>query len=129
MTRYAAGTSRTPNTAGVKIYNLARATANQLYADFKQAVDQAAQNSSPNALQGAANTGQLALSAGYGGNFGLIFRGTIKQVRLGHARTRKTLTSLSRLQTVTKPTTSRRWPSRCLPVRPRSGTSRPSSTT
>jgi hypothetical protein len=55
------GDFQMPNTADVRIYNLAANTANRIQKEFTD----------------------IAIQAGYGGNFGLIFRGTIKQVRLG----------------------------------------------
>jgi hypothetical protein len=56
------GDFQTPNSCDVRIYNLSAQTANTI-----------AQNEYT----------QLALSAGYKGNFALIFQGTIKQFRLG----------------------------------------------
>jgi hypothetical protein len=55
------GDIQTPNSADIRIYNVADATANRLTKEFTQVVVQ----------------------AGYEGNFGLIFRGTIKQARTG----------------------------------------------
>lgn len=55
------GDFQTPNTADVRIYNLAKSTANQIRNEFTQ----------------------LIIQAGYEGNFGLIFIGSIKQYRLG----------------------------------------------
>jgi hypothetical protein len=85
------GDFQTPNAADVRIFNLSRNTANLLYSNFTQAVQQSIQQSlsaglSPAAAQAAtasAPTGQLVIQAGYEGNFGLIFRGNVKQVRLG----------------------------------------------
>lgn len=52
----------TPNTAVIRIYNLSRETAQQIKDEFQK----------------------IVLQAGYeGGNFGIIFKGTIKQVRTG----------------------------------------------
>jgi hypothetical protein len=52
----------TPNTAVIRIYNLSDETAQKIQTEFQQVV----------------------LQAGYeGGNFGIIFKGTIKQVRRG----------------------------------------------
>lgn len=56
------GDFQTPNSCDVRIYNLSDKTAN---------------------LIGQKEFTQLSLSAGYVGNFALIFQGTIKQFRLG----------------------------------------------
>jgi baseplate hub protein gp41 len=56
------GDLQNPNQADIRVYNLSRATANKL---------------------AAAEFTQLALQAGYPGNFGLIFQGTITQARIG----------------------------------------------
>jgi hypothetical protein len=56
------GDFQTPNSCDVRIFNLKPATAN---------------------LIGQPEYTQISLSAGYEGNFALIFRGTIKQFRLG----------------------------------------------
>jgi hypothetical protein len=56
------GDFQTPNSCDVRIYNLSDKTAN---------------------LIGQKEYTQLAISAGYEGNFALIFQGTIKQFRLG----------------------------------------------
>jgi hypothetical protein len=56
------GDYQTPNQADIRVYNLATATANKL---------------------AAAEFTQLALQAGYPGNFGLLFQGTITQARIG----------------------------------------------
>jgi hypothetical protein len=55
------GDIQTPNTADVRIYNVADATANRLTKEFTE----------------------IVIQAGYQGNFGLIFTGTIKQARTG----------------------------------------------
>jgi hypothetical protein len=55
------GDRQTPNTADVRIYNLSDNTANQVQNEFTY----------------------IALQAGYQANFGLIFQGTVKQVRKG----------------------------------------------
>jgi hypothetical protein len=57
------GDMQTPNTADVRIFNLSDSTANEI-ANVQEYT-------------------QIALQAGYEGNFGLIFRGIIKQTRLG----------------------------------------------
>jgi hypothetical protein len=62
-------TINTPQTATIRVYNLADATANTVFA------------LSPSAKQ--PDGGQVQLSAGYESNFGLIFSGTIKQVLRG----------------------------------------------
>jgi hypothetical protein len=56
------GDFQTPNSCDVRIFNLSDKTANMI---------------------GQNEYTQLAISAGYEGNFALIFRGTIKQFRLG----------------------------------------------
>lgn len=53
--------AQTPNTANIKIYNLATDTARQIREEFKS----------------------IILHAGYPSNFGVIFSGNIKQVRFG----------------------------------------------
>jgi hypothetical protein len=55
------GDFQTPNTADVRIYNVADATANRLTKEFTD----------------------IVIQAGYPGNFGLLFTGTIKQARVG----------------------------------------------
>ncbi len=55
------GDSQTPNSCDLRIYNLAASTVNRIQNEFTQ----------------------ISLSAGYPGNMGLIFTGTIKQVRKG----------------------------------------------
>jgi hypothetical protein len=55
------GDYQTPNSADVRIYNVAEATANRVTKEFTR----------------------LAIQAGYEGNFGLLFDGTIKQARTG----------------------------------------------
>lgn len=55
------GDYQNPNAADVRIYNLSDATANRIRDEFSQ----------------------LQIQAGYESNYGLIFRGTIKQVRKG----------------------------------------------
>lgn len=55
------GDVQTPNTADVRIYNLSEQTANRIRKEFTR----------------------IVVQAGYEGNFGLIFDGTIKQVRKG----------------------------------------------
>jgi hypothetical protein len=55
------GDYQNPNTADVRIYNLADQTANRIRDEFTQ----------------------ISIQAGYEGSFGLIFRGSIKQVRKG----------------------------------------------
>lgn len=55
------GDIQTPNTADIRVYNLSPATAKKISAEFTRVV----------------------LQAGYAGNFGTIFDGTIKQVRRG----------------------------------------------
>jgi hypothetical protein len=55
------GDLQNPNSADIRIYNLADNTANKIHDEFTQVV----------------------LQAGYADSFGLIFRGTIKQVRKG----------------------------------------------
>ena len=62
------GDFQTPNSCDVRIYNLSQKTANS--------------------LTDPAQFTQVAIQAGYEGNFGLIFRGTIKQVRLGRVDAR-----------------------------------------
>lgn len=57
------GDTQTPNSADIRIYNLADTTASR--------------------IANPAEFTQLALQAGYEGNFGLIFRGGITQVRKG----------------------------------------------
>jgi hypothetical protein len=56
------GDIQTPNSADVRIYNLNDDTANQI---------------------GTREFRRLTISAGYPGNFGLIFAGDVKQVRIG----------------------------------------------
>lgn len=53
--------AQTPNTAEIRIYNLAPSTAKQIRDEFTQ----------------------ITLQAGYEANFGIIFTGNIKQVRFG----------------------------------------------
>jgi hypothetical protein len=55
------GDFQTPNAADVRIYNVSDTTANRIKKEFTR----------------------LVIQAGYDGNFGLIFDGTIKQVRAG----------------------------------------------
>src|SRR5665213_2903087 len=55
------GDLQAPNTLDVRIYNLADATANRIQKEFTN----------------------IAVSAGYPGNYGVIFQGSIKQVRQG----------------------------------------------
>ena len=55
------GDYQTPNSADVRIYNVADATANRIKKEFTR----------------------IAIHAGYEGNYGLIFDGTIKQARAG----------------------------------------------
>lgn len=55
------GDLQSPNTCDVRIYNLSDNTANQVQDEFTY----------------------IALQAGYEANFGLVFRGTVKQVRKG----------------------------------------------
>lgn len=55
------GDIQTPNTADIRVYNLSPATSKKISAEFTRVV----------------------LQAGYSGNFGTIFDGTIKQVRRG----------------------------------------------
>lgn len=63
----------TPNTAVIRVYNLSRETAQQIRDEFQQVV----------------------LQAGYeGGNFGIIFKGTIKQVRTGRANATDTFVDI-----------------------------------
>lgn len=57
------GDSQTPNSARITIYNMAPQTAVRAQEEFKRVVVQ----------------------AGYAGNFGIIFDGTIKQTRLGRS--------------------------------------------
>ncbi|MDH0638187.1 hypothetical protein N5D52_14665 [Pseudomonas sp. GD03860] len=56
------GTTSTPNTADIRVYNVSDATAKK--SQLKE-------------------FGRVVLQAGYAGNYGVIFDGTIKQVRLG----------------------------------------------
>jgi hypothetical protein len=56
------GDNQTPNSADVRVYNLTTATANSL---------------------AGKEFAQLAIQAGYAGNYGLIFRGNITQSRIG----------------------------------------------
>lgn len=56
------GTISTPNTADIRVYNVSAATAKK--AQLKE-------------------FGRIVLQAGYAGNYGVIFDGTIKQVRRG----------------------------------------------
>lgn len=53
--------AQTPNTAEIRVYNLAESTARQIRKEFKRVV----------------------LQAGYESNYGVIFDGNIKQVRMG----------------------------------------------
>jgi hypothetical protein len=53
--------AQTPNTAEIRVYNLAESTAKQIREEFKT----------------------ITLQAGYEANFGVIFAGNIKQVRFG----------------------------------------------
>jgi len=53
--------AQTPNTAEIRVYNLAESTAKQIREEFKT----------------------ITLQAGYEANFGIIFAGNIKQVRFG----------------------------------------------
>jgi len=55
------GDFKTPNSADLRIYNLAEATIQRIEKEFTR----------------------IVLQAGYAGNFGIIFDGTIKQVRRG----------------------------------------------
>lgn len=55
------GDTQTPNSADVRIFNLKSTTANTIRSEFTQ----------------------IAIQAGYDGNFGLIFLGSIKQYRIG----------------------------------------------
>jgi len=55
------GDFQAPNTADIRIYNLADATVNKIENEFTD----------------------VAIQAGYEGNYGLIFNGTIKQIRKG----------------------------------------------
>lgn len=55
------GDLQTPNSADVRIFNVSDATANKIRSEFTR----------------------IVIQAGYEGNFGLIFDGTIKQVRRG----------------------------------------------
>lgn len=55
------GDYQNPNSCDLRIFNLSDSTANRIHDEFTQ----------------------VAVQAGYEGNFGLIFRGTIKQVRKG----------------------------------------------
>jgi hypothetical protein len=68
------GDFQSPNTCDVKIYNVSPQTANQISTkEFTR----------------------MALQAGYPGNFGLIFRGVIKQVRIGRENAKDTYVSIS----------------------------------
>ncbi len=62
------GDYQNPNSCDVRIYNLSDATASRIQTEFTQVI----------------------IQAGYEGNFGLIFTGTIKQVRKGRADQRDT---------------------------------------
>lgn len=53
--------AQTPNTAEIRVYNLAEETANRIRKEFQN----------------------ISLQAGYESNYGLIFNGSIKQVRFG----------------------------------------------
>jgi len=55
------GDYQNPNSCDLRVYNLSDATANRIHDEFTQ----------------------VQIQAGYEGNFGLIFRGSIKQVRKG----------------------------------------------
>ncbi len=55
------GDTQTPNSADIRVYNLSRDTANRVKKEFTRVV----------------------IQAGYEGNYGVIFDGTIKQVRFG----------------------------------------------
>jgi hypothetical protein len=57
------GDNQTPNSCDLRIYNLADNTANKI--------------TNPNEFT------EVVIQAGYAGNYGIIFNGTIKQVRLG----------------------------------------------
>ena len=74
--------AQTPNTAEIRVYNLAPDTAKQIRKEFKRVV----------------------LQVGYESNYGVIFDGNIKQVRMGRENGTDT-TSTSQQETATTPTT------------------------
>lgn len=67
------GDYQNPNSADIRIYNLAPATENRIQDEFTQVV----------------------LQAGYEGSYGLIFRGTIKQVRKGREDAKSTYVDIT----------------------------------
>ena len=71
------GDFQSPNSCDLRIYNLSDATANAM-ANTKNSEFQA-----------------VSISAGYEGNFGLIFNGTIKQVRKGRENQRDTYVDIT----------------------------------
>ena len=71
------GDFQNPNSCDLRIYNLSDDTAHSL--------------ANPN----SAEFTQVAISAGYDGNFGLIFNGTIKQVRIGRENQKDTYVDIT----------------------------------
>jgi hypothetical protein len=64
---------QTPNSADVRIYNVADSTAERIKNEFTQVV----------------------IQAGYQANFGLVFRGTIKQIRKGREDAKDTYVDIT----------------------------------
>ena len=69
------GDLQTPNTAQIRVYNVAAQTTNQ--------------------LQSPKEFGRVVIQAGYDGNYGIIFEGTVKQVRNGRENTTDTYVDIS----------------------------------
>jgi hypothetical protein len=67
------GEMQTPNSADVRIYNVADSTAERIKNEFTQVV----------------------IQAGYQANFGLVFRGTIKQIRKGREDAKDTYVDIT----------------------------------
>lgn len=67
------GDMQTPNSADVRIYNVADSTAERIKNEFTQVV----------------------IQAGYQANFGLVFRGTIKQIRKGREDAKDTYVDIT----------------------------------
>lgn len=67
------GDVQSPNSADVRIYNVSDQTANRLQNEFSQ----------------------IQIQAGYVGNFGLIFQGTVKQVRKGREDAKTTYVDIT----------------------------------
>jgi len=93
------GDFQAPNTADIRIYNLADATVNKIENEFTD----------------------VAIQAGYEGNYGLIFNGTIKQIRKGKVDQKDSYVDIYRGGRPTEATTTRASP---FPFRPGSARDR-----